>query len=243
MLKTSYTSLALGLAFIFAPSLLAQEKPKPFEGPPVAKMPENCSFELSLKTSIQIAREKWQASNPDSIKLKPRRSHRIINWTVIKQGKTVKVTTITEAGRSGEFWIIDGFIIMKERSSETFWALMPDEAAESGHLIFSQNDFPHSGWIKVENFIRKTKWAAKDALEFSTAPPRNNTDVDPSLSIESPHGVKKAWVDIQTRLPLFIEDSGDLYTFKHFSTKITALQVPATVQAAYESARSIFNNR
>lgn len=234
-LKSLSAFVIAGLIFALTPILMAQEKPKPFEGPAVAKMPENCSFELSLKTATVIALEKWYAANPDAPKRKARNTHQIVKWIINKAGPTIQVKTTDEGERYGEFWIINGALITKEKKSEDYWALLPHETQEMEGMVFAGDLFPNTDWINVNNFFKKTKFDGKEALEFGIGINQDKNTRSASYPLpEAQPGFTRAFVDAASRFPLYIEKDGNQYTYKHLTLFSIKLVVPDAVKVAYE---------
>jgi hypothetical protein len=220
----------LGLIPLTVPST-AQEPRAPFEGPPVAKMPSSCRYEVSLQTALEVARKKWEAENPDAPKLVRRHSHRIVKWVVSKTGKIAQVQTTDEGGKSGEFWVVDGAVIFKDRDSEAYWALLADEAGELEEISFGRDRFPHTHWIKSEYFRSKTKKNGKPALEFAFEKTGGQPDEDTESRASGEFF--RAWIDDETRFPLVLEIHGDTYTFRHLPRPEEKLSPPEAVLAAY----------
>lgn len=228
-----FRACILALILLATPSH-ARDVAPPFEGPPVAKLPNSCKYEITLLTALEVARKKWQEANPEAPQPVRRHSHRIVKWVVTKTGKTAFVETTEEGGKSGEFWVVDGALITKEHNSEAYWAMLANEASEVEETSFGRDQFPHTAWIKMDNFKAKTKWNGKPALEFASKSSRQSEGMGGEASeISQSDGDSKAWIDEETRFPLTIQVNGDTYTFKYFADPNRLLELPQSALDAY----------
>lgn len=238
ILKSLCASVVLCLSFIFAPYLFGQDKPKPFEGAAVAQIPENFSYELKILPAIEIAIQKWNSENSDKPQRQQIKSHRTVKWLVVKKGYTVLVKSSDEGGRESEVWIINGALSVKS-SSGSYWAILPDNAGDSDYQIFSKIVFPYTEWININNFFAKSKWEGKEAFEFVFSAKKANIASAPITVDELPPGEMRAWVDVNTRLPLCIDKNGDRYIFKHIGLFSDELIVPDAARLAIERELSL----
>ena len=182
--------------------------------------------------------EKWNSSNPENINRKYPKSRRIVKWKVTKDSKTVHVITIDEGGREGEYWIYNGNLIIKSYDSGDFRPLLADEAREAEQMIFASNAFPYTNWINIENFVSNIKKQGKEVSEFIVNSDKKNNVVKNESSTYISEFNDKAWVDIDSRMPLFIEKEGDFYSYLHLGAFSGKLIIPDAAIAALKREES-----
>jgi hypothetical protein len=209
--------IALLSVIIILYSKLGMATPLP-EGPLVASVPNSCRYEMTFVSALDVVRKKLEELNPDAPKPVRRHSHRIVKWVVAKTDQTAVVETTDEGGQVGEFWVIDGALITKERNSDNYWAILAHEAQEIGEISFAGDSFPHTQWIAKEYFRGKKKLNGKSVLEFSTTIPEGEGGANSEGIGNSAANKKlKALIDEESRLPLTVEINGDTYEFRHLA--------------------------
>lgn len=200
-------------------SALAQQ-PIPPAGPLLKRAPELSTWTVTY-AAPRAADEKEPAAGM------PVESPRRI--VVIKTGD-IRHAVITDAeGKRTEMWSIPG--IQGFLRPEWKEPLLSDgsNAFDAFYVNFAATDFPGFEWVSAKNFHGLEKVGDRDCLVFQDR-------VRPAESTpEEPLPVLTAFVDLSTRLPVKLDNGGEVTNYRFDPPPVQKLSLPPEVHAAIEA--------
>ncbi len=119
--------------------------------------------------------------------------------------------------------------------------LMMDARFEPTQFDPSEIDFEMMEWLKSEHFVKAVKVNDRVAYEFEYKPveiDENDSYAEHRRTLMEQRGIRvgatKAWVDVETRLPISMTDEQYSYAFEFELTGGERLVIPEDIVAQYE---------
>lgn len=200
-----------------AKAQLAQSSENALKGPPVAKAPVTVSYIMTLKDSND------KQAKPNSLDPK-----QIVQWLVIKDPNLTFIEYTARNGEKGELWKRGGSGVFRMIGDKRFYILNSVIKGTAYQIDFGQYGFPHTGWVTAAKFRGKTAYQGKPVLAFGG---------DIHEEIDNANGPKiqskiamAAYVDIESRYPLVVQENTLIYTFQHLPPPTSPLTLPPAAE-------------
>jgi hypothetical protein len=203
----------------------------PFDGPPIAKAPNPAAYLITVTNAVDEAEKKRLAANPKEKAPVDYESNRIVKWQVARSGTVADIRITAKSGQTGQIWLIGSIEIVRPPGAAGFFLDRTAPREDPFHLDFGRYGFPFTAWVGMSNFDQKMSINGKPVLHFGT---RLTEKVESNTSAGIPAmavtGVE-AWIDFDTRFPLFAREQDNTYSFKYLPAPTTPLAVPDAVNA------------
>lgn len=209
------------LFLLLAIPALAQQ-PAPPAGPLLKRAPEMSAWTVTFSASRPPEKP------PETAAEKPPESPRRVSVT--KTGDIRHAVIVDAEGRKTEMWSAPGIqAFLRPGWKEP---LLSDgaNAFDAFFVNFAATDFPGFEWISAKNFRGIEKAGERDCLVFQdkAAALDRGTPAEPGGQLP----VLTAHVDLSTRLPVKLDNGGEVATFRFAPPPSAKLALPADVLAA-----------
>lgn len=207
------------LLLLLANPLLAQSEEPP-AGPLLKRAPEFSSWIVTF-SSPRPPDEK-----PPSAGQEPPSLRRIV---VTKTGEIRQIVSSDAEGRRMEIWAIPGLqAVLRPEWAEP---LLTDgvNAQDAFFLNFHATDFPGFEWVSAGNFRGVEKVGERECLVFQDRVRQADATAGEVAMAQT------AFVDLATRLPVKLDNGGEIANYRFESPPTAKLRLPADVLSAIEA--------
>lgn len=223
-------------------ALLAQSGnvPVPPDGPLIAKVQGNLSWEVSYRYANPPGSH--AGGQVDEAQTHPGTlSDKLLSsCKVTKVGNSRFDQTITLSGLKTDRWTFDGIQITK--SSGSALPILSEGAGSADYVHYSSNDFPEFSWISTANFVGLAKIAGRDCLVFKSDVSRANFAGPMTIdSARDPESVQKlstvacmACTAVDTRLPVLLQIGTEMRQYVFYPSP-SALDIPKEIRNMAEA--------
>jgi hypothetical protein len=174
----------------------------------------------------------------------------VVQLTVVKTGSTMLEYYVDANGQQHEIWHVTGIRIVVQLGAASP-LIIPESVAKralvspdyGGRDIYSINfaasDFAGLNWLSPSTFSGMVKYRGTDCMVFNgtVSPLSERAQIDERLYIEGEramgHAVPDAvtvpamaYIDLDTRLPLFVQFGGEKCTYQYGAAPKAPLQLP-----------------
>jgi hypothetical protein len=142
-------------------------------------------------------------------------------------------------GRSTEVWLLKDAFLIEHPSGKWINVL---NRRFSGDVVEShlRKDTKGFDWLSPETFLDVSSFQGKKCFHYlSKAPPPQETPKNPNpnalyLRQIQPSFAREAWIDIQTNLPVALNDGETLFTYKFGEAPAEPLKLSPKMQIEYD---------
>lgn len=237
------SKIHLLLLILFPMAAWTQDAPPaPPTAPFVVNAPTYACWVVAYKAKAALAQKTNEASA--ALAGAPRELKKL---TVIKAGATRQIISSWSDGTTTERWIIPGFQLVERPGQKDIYMYTSSGLSHSSSSLedYSGSDFPEFSWLAESNYSRvesfsKTKcWAfqgdAVSSISSKMLPMliqlKNSSAVSKGASATPPKPApaifKKAWIDIDTKLPVALDDGTRIQVFTFLPAPAQAPEMPA----------------
>jgi hypothetical protein len=227
-------------ALCYVGSLYAQDALPPLpEGELLKRTPDNCVWSVTTQGTLAIdeAKAYKKQVSKDNKTTVSRYSK------ITKTGSTILEQNVDQQGRAEDVWHVDGLRLTK--TSSGILILHGSGGGDIYSINFNSEDFAGLGWISAQTYAGIKKYSERDCIVFmGKVSPLSNRDRADEESIienlraqgESVSEAKQidalAYIDLETRLPLYAEFGPEKRFYQYGGAPATPLSLPNEYAAA-----------